>query len=162
MVTKGRFVWTGRKWELCTDPQKLGGVTDEECENTSGTSGLLPEEIGRLRFHFGAFFLPLYWGIAHRIWAVLLLLLIYPLVFVLDWLESIPALSGICLWGVLVYAALSLSFRVFIGFEGYKWGWRRRRFQSVQQFLDTQHFWSGVAWALVALGFFMSIARALR
>jgi len=85
-------------------------------ENTSGTSGSVPEEIKG--WSWGAFWLDWKWGIGNSVWV------------------SFVAL------------VLPLIWHIYLGVKGNELAWQNRKFESVQQFKDTQAVWSKWGWII--------------
>jgi hypothetical protein len=86
--------------------------------NTSGTGAGAPREIGG--WNWGAFFLHFVWGIAHSVWVSLL-------VFV---------------------PVANLVMPFVLGAKGNLWAWQHRRFESIDEFKQTQRVWAWVGLAV--------------
>ena len=91
-----------------------------EIENTSGTgySAVVPEEIKGL--NWGAFFIPVFWGIVHRVW-----------------------LGVLCLAPVVGFI---LPFVLLV--KGNDWAWQSKHWDSIDQFKHTQKKW--MYWGIAA------------
>jgi len=89
-----------------------------------GRQAVVPQELKG--FNWGAFLWSWIWSIAHKTWIGLLSL--------------VPVI------GVIVWFAL--------GFKGNEWGWRSRRWESVEHFRQVQQKWTrwGVVGIVVSLG----------
>ncbi len=74
-------------------------------------------------WNWGAFWLSWIWGIAHNVWIALLAL------------------------------CLGLIWSIVLGIKGNEWAWQHRRFDSVEQFKQTQAVWAKWGWIL----FFVSL-----
>jgi ABC-type spermidine/putrescine transport system permease subunit II len=100
-------------------------------ENTSGqgSTALVPQEIDR--WNWGAFLLHWIWGIGNN--TLIALLMFVPLVNV-----------------VMVF---------ILGAKGSTWAWRNKRWQSVEQFKDTQRKWA--IWGLVVYSLLIALFVAL-
>lgn len=85
--------------------------------NNSGTGEAPPPEIAGMGFNWGAFFLTWVWGIAHGVWNSLLFFILY------------------IIWAIA------------LGVKGNDWAWRNRKFQSVEQFKETQAVWA--RWGII-------------
>ena len=88
--------------------------------NTSGTgySAVVPDEIKGL--NWGAFFIPVVWGVFHKVW-----------------------LSVLCLVPI---AGLILPF--FLLVKGNDWAWQSKHWDSIEQFKRTQKKW--MYWGIAA------------
>ncbi len=75
-------------------------------------------------WNWGAFWWSWIWGIAHNVWIALL------------------ALCLGLIWGIV------------LGIKGNEWAWQHRRFDSIEQFKQTQAVWAKWGWVL----FFVSLA----
>ncbi len=130
-----------------TDWVRLEGVTDEDWErakeiariraaealqeNTSGTSAEPPAEVRTMGWCWGGFTFIFVWAFANRAVGIGILCLI-PLVYVV------------------------MAF--YLGFRGHEVAWRKRRFDSFQQYKETMRVWDKwglwwfvINWALVGL-----------
>lgn len=96
-------------------------LTKPAYANNSGTGGDPPPEVLSMGFNWGAFLLHWIWGIANGVWNSLL-------VFV-----------------------LGLVWMVVLGLKGNEWAWRARKFDSIEQFRETQAAWS--RWGIILLVF---------
>ncbi len=67
---------------------------------------------------WGAFWLHWIWGIAHNVWIALLALCLGPI-----WM-------------------------IVLGIKGNEWAWQHRRFDSIEQFKQTQAVWAKWGWVL--------------
>ena len=90
-------------------------------ENTSGTGGPVPEEVRQMGWNWGAFWLNWIWGIAHNVWISLLTF------------------------------CLGLIWQIVLGIKGNEWAWQHRRFDSIEQFKQTQAVWSKWGWIIFAI-----------
>ena len=70
---------------------------------------------------WGAFWLNWIWGIAHNVWISLL------------------------------YFCLGLIWMIVLGIKGNEWAWQHRRFDSIEQFKETQAVWSKWGWIIFAI-----------
>jgi hypothetical protein len=73
-------------------------------------------------FNFGAFALNFIWAFAHNLtgWGVAILIIgIIPVVQIID-----------------------IGFAIYLGIKGTELAWKKRRFESIQQFKDTQRVWT--------------------
>jgi len=98
-------------------------------ENTSGQgeNTQIPEEIDR--WNWGAFFLNAIWGVGNKTYLALLAL--------------IPIIN------IFVIIAL--------GFNGNKWAWRNKRWNSVEHFKSVQQKWTYAGYAACAIYLFVFI-----
>jgi hypothetical protein len=100
-------------------------------ENTSGQGSAAPVPPEIERWNWGAFLLHWIWGIGNN--TLIALLMFVPLVNV-----------------VMVF---------ILGAKGSTWAWRNKRWESVEQFKDTQRKWA--IWGVVAYGFLIATFVAL-
>jgi len=85
--------------------------------NNSGTGGDPPPEVMNMGFNWGAFFLHWIWGVAHGVWNSFLVII------------------------------LGIIWQIVLGVKGNEWAWRNRKFESVEQFKQTQAVWS--KWGII-------------
>lgn len=95
--------------------------------NTSGTGGPVPEEIRAMGWSWGAFWLNWIWGIAHNVWLSLLVF------------------------------CLGIIWMIVLGIKGNEWAWQHRRFDSIEQFKQTQAVWSSWGWIIFFVTLVLSI-----
>ena len=91
-------------------------------ENTSGAgkAAVVPPQIKR--WNWGAFFFGGIWALGNSVWI-----------------------------GLLGFVPLvNIVMSVVLGIKGNEWAWRKKRWPSVENFLQTQKHWTGAAAALVA------------
>jgi len=88
-------------------------------QNTSGTgkSAILPPELKG--WNWGAFWLSWIWGIRNRTWIAFLVFIPY---FGLVWI-------------------------FFLGAKGNKWAWQNEKWETIEQFKQSQHRWA--KWGLI-------------
>jgi len=96
-----------------------GAVSESEGQNTSGTGGTatLPPELKG--WNWGAFWLGWIWGIRNRTWIAFLSFIPY---FGLVWM-------------------------FFLGAKGNKWAWQNQKWDSIEQYKESQHRWA--KWGLI-------------
>ena len=108
-------------------------TTSSECvgQNTSGTgkSAILPPEIKG--WNWGAFWLTWIWGIRNKTW--------------IAFLTFIPFFGFV--WAF------------FLGAKGNKWAWQNEKWESIEQFKESQHRWA--KWGLIIFIIVMSPLIAL-
>lgn len=86
--------------------------TQYDIRSGKGDASVVPEEIKK--WHWGAFTLSWIWGLWNHVWISLLVL--------------IPLLNLVVL--------------VVLGIKGNEWAWRKKRWESMEQFQKIQHKWS--------------------
>ncbi|HZT44052.1 MAG TPA: GYF domain-containing protein [Chthonomonadaceae bacterium] len=91
-------------------------------QNTSGTNGLVPPEVEAMGWSWGAFGVNWIWCLAHN--QVLLGICILILNF-------IPFIGGLVTLGIAIY----------LGINGNKLAWQKRRYESLQQFQTVERIW---------------------
>lgn len=76
-------------------------------------------------------------------------------------------INGSPLWGALgligsIIGIVGLVYFFYIGFEGKQLAWRSRRFDSIQQYMDTMRIWNnwGIGLIVAELALFMLLAIA--
>jgi hypothetical protein len=96
-------------------------LSEIRSENTSGMgfSAAVPKEIEGL--NWGAFFIPLLWGIFNKVWPAVL---------------SLVPMVGLVMSFVLL-------------FKGNEWAWQSKRWDSIEQFKRTQRKW--MYWGIASL-----------
>jgi hypothetical protein len=102
-------------------------VQPPAAENTSGQGGAVPAEVMGMGFNWGAFWLTWIWGIAHGVWNSFLVLV------------------------------LNIIWSIVLGVKGNEWAWRSRRFDSVEQFRQTQAVWSKWGWILFIIWLVLAV-----
>ncbi len=99
----------------------VSGVFDQR--SGKGKGSVIPEEIKG--WSWGAFGIPIMWGIYHRAW--------------------------VTLWGLLLIGApfilVGMLWQVYVGVKGNEWAWRKNTWESVEQFKAAQHKWK--PWGIV-------------
>ncbi len=108
--------------------------------------GSVPPEIARLRWNWGAFFLPWLWCVNHK----------------LKWGWGILVVTALWVFGGslgYVFGIVYFGCALCLGLEGYTLGWQNRRFDGgTAQYFDVQRKW--LAWG-VAAPVLLFAARAL-
>ena len=89
---------------------------EETAENTSGQgeSAAVPEEVKG--WNWGAFALTWIWGIFSKVWLAFLMFIPVPL--------------------------FGLAWAIVLGIKGNEWAWRNKKWDSIEQFKDTQRSWN--------------------
>lgn len=128
------------------DPQQLGVPY---FQNTSGigTTSVVPNEL-RGGWNWGAFFLTLFWSISHNV----LIGLIPTGIWLITLLINDPYFNGFSIF-------LQFILYIMMGLKGNEWAWKYRKWDSIQQFRDTQRVWRD--WALGILGVAVTIGFGL-
>ena len=67
--------------------------------------------------------------------------------FLMNWIWAIPHSAWV---GLVLSLLLGIVGAIFLGVKGNELAWQNRRWESVQQFKDTQRVWA--IWGLVILG----------
>ena len=116
----------------------MNNLYDEEFVNTSGggPEAEVPDEVAD-HFNWGAFLLNWIWGLGNKSYITLLILLVSFIPFV-----NLIAPFVFCIW---------------FGFEGNKWAWRNKRFQSIEHFHSYQKKWVIAGLILPIVGLILSI-----
>ena len=96
-----------------------------DARSGKGDASVVPKEIKK--WHWGAFTLSLIWGLWNNVWISLLLL--------------VPLLNLVIL--------------VMLGIKGNEWAWRKKRWESIEQFQRVQHKWS--MWGIGILVFKITV-----
>ena len=101
--------------------------------NTSGmgSHAVLPDELKGM--NAGAFFLPVFWSIAHSTWIGLLCL--------------VP------------YVGIIMSFVLL--FKGNEMAWQNRKWNSIQEFKDTQKKWTMWSVGILVVGIVLGVIVAV-
>lgn len=85
-----------------------------------------------------------FWAIPHRVWTGIVLCLLLPCVG-----KGVEVFTGLEVYHTAGHV-LQLIGAIVLGIKGNAWAWQNRRWESVQQFRDTQRVW--VIWGLVLVG----------
>lgn len=101
--------------------------------NNSGRDEMPPTEVVAMGFSWGAFGLCWIWGIANKVWISLVSL-------ALGFIPGVGPVANFC-------------FVIWLGRKGHELAWRRRRFESMEQYRTTMAVWN--AWGIA--GFIMQI-----
>ncbi len=103
----------------------------EERINNSGMKGEVPPEIARLKWNWGAFFLPFLWSITHNLkwgWSILAITIVS------------RAHNHIGSLFSVMYIAVS----IYLGLKGHTLAWQNRRFDGgMEQYFAVQRKWLG-------------------
>lgn len=120
------------------EEESINNILNEENLNTSGggPEAIVPDDVAE-HFNWGAFLLNWVWGIGNKSYITLLILLAY----------SIP----------LVNLIAPLAFCIWFGFEGNKWAWQNKRFESIEHFHSYQKKWVVAGLILPVIGLILSI-----
>ena len=111
----------------------------------------LPAEV-RGGWNWGAFWLPSFWGLAHRTLQTLIVFGLAVLSFsVLLGLAAVNSHSSLFAIIFLGFWVAGFPFSIWFGLRGNEWAWRNRRFQSVEEFRKVQKIWGNWAKVLFAL-----------
>ncbi len=115
-------------------PQKYQPKAPAQSEFTSysQTQSGYPSRIASFQWHWGGFLLPFLWGLSHRQWWVLLMLIPYV--------------------GILI----ELVFCIYFGINGHKIAWDSGRFSSEEECIACQRIWLNWSVALVIISFILS------
>ncbi len=144
-------------------PVGSAGYGAQAYRNNSGEQGHLPPEIERLRWHWGAFFFPIFWTRKHGLTTVasvlaggLLFLRVLRYIF-----AAINPSIVLLIWGI--YGVAYLSLQVYGGLNGHKIGWRNRHFPGgVEEYFKVQSAWMwwgfGINLLLVPMLWFLFFA----
>ncbi len=110
--------------------------------NNSGEQSHLPPEIERLRWHWGAFFFPIFWTRKHGLTTIASVLagsLLFLRVLRYIFAALNPSLVLI-IWGI--YGVAYFSLQVYGGLNGHKIGWRNRHFPGgLEEYFKVQSAW---------------------
>jgi hypothetical protein len=101
--------------------------------NTSGTEGFTPQEIQRLKWHWGAFFLAPIWAAFHKLegWTFSILVLFLLRVFVFAH-QSLAVTIGVT----------SLGMQIYLGLNGHKLAWTKRRYPGgLSEYFQVERAW---------------------
>jgi len=97
------------------------GMQAGPAANTSGQGGPVPDEVKNMGWNWGAFWLTWIWGSGNGVWIS---------------------------FGALV---LGIIWSVVLGLKGNEWAWQNRRFESIEQFRETQAAWSKWGWIVLVV-----------
>ena len=108
--------------------------------NTSGQGSKAPvPKLAANKFNWGAFFLTWIWGLYHKKYLTLIVLLILPVTILLH--KFTPQLD------VKVLSCLGFFFSLYFGIKGNTWAWQGRHYDSINQFHASQRKWA--IWGLI-------------
>ncbi len=107
-----------------SQPAAHGGYAGE---NTSGMDTTVPPQVQNMGFSWGAFGLTWIWGIGNQVWIAFLGFLI----------GLVPYLGALG----------NIVFYIWLGMNGHELAWKKRRFDSLEQFQSTMRVWN--TWGLV-------------
>jgi hypothetical protein len=126
--------------------------------NGSGTRGSVPEELLG-GWNWGAFWLPVLWGLSHNSPQTLWIFALWGL----STLVSIPLsliLPNAALGdytSMLVTWPGGIALGIWFGRRGNEWAWRNRRFESVEHFRQVQRVWASWSIGLMSLTIGMAL-----
>lgn len=108
--------------------QMYGGLTNTGANDSgTGATAVLPEELKG--FSWAAFLMSWIWSIAHNTWIGLLVFIPY-----LGWIMAFV-----------------------LGFKGNEWAWQNRKWDSIEQFRETQKVWTKWGIGLLLFGAVMGV-----
>lgn len=117
--------------------------------NTSGMKGEVPPEIARLKWNWGAFFLPFLWSVSHKIkwgWGILALTLL--------------SRAGGVIGGL--FAIVYVGAAIYLGLKGHTLAWQNRRFDGgTAQYFAVQRKWLTWGLAVSVLSTVLVVAGAI-
>ncbi len=122
--------------------------------NTSGTDGPLPPEIARLKFSWGAFGISFWWLAFHNMVPAALAVLVGVVgvkVIDLEVLHKPYSIADLLIWIVYFYC----------GFQGHKLAWRKRRYDSLEQYFKVESAWKNWTIGLMCVGVIFGILAVL-
>jgi len=97
------------------------GMQAGPAANTSGQGGPVPDEVKNMGWSRGAILLTWIWGISHGVWNSFLVVI------------------------------LGIIWQIVLGVKGNEWAWQNRRFESIEQFRETQAAWSKWGWIVLVV-----------
>ena len=97
--------------------------TDTAKLNTSGQGASVTVPTELQGWNWGAFLLTWVWGIGNRVWLALLALVPIPLV--------------------------GIAMSILLGVKGNEWAWQYKKWDSIEQFRQTQRIW--LYWGIASL-----------
>ncbi|MFZ2414414.1 MAG: DUF2628 domain-containing protein [Minisyncoccia bacterium] len=139
--------------------------TTQSPTNTSGQgrNAVVPKEIKG--WNWGAFLLSWIWGLSHRVWVTIILILIFSIpVFMgymcLDITTGFSSRLFISLIRLLVLSPImNFIIGIILGIKGNEWAWRSRRYDSTDKFKIKEKKWivSGIIGIILELLSFIII-----
>ena len=103
------------------------GITITANTSGQGKNAVLPPEIKG--WAWGAFLIPIFWGIGNRVWIALLCFVPY----------------------------VGFVMVIVLGIKGNEWAWRSKKWDSVEHFRRTQKTWEKWGWILTIFVFLLPI-----
>lgn len=148
-----------------TWPPPVGGpgYGAQAYRNNSGEQSHLPPELERLRWHWGAFFLPTFWSRRHGLRALAFIIVIA--FFLLRVLRSTFSASSAVVFVALyvLYAVAHLGVQVYFGMNGHKIAWRNRHFPGgVDEYFKVQNRWMWWGFGISAFGIVLLAAALIQ
>lgn len=118
------------------------GYGAQAYRNNSGEQSHLPPELERLRWHWGAFFFPIFWTRKHGLTTIatvlaggFLFLRVLRMVF-----AAINPSVVLMIW--VLYGIAYFGLQMYGGLNGHKIGWRNRHFPGgVEEYFKVQSAW---------------------
>jgi hypothetical protein len=121
-----------------------------------GTAGELPADL-RGRWNWGAFWLPVPWGLSHNVRQPLLVFVLWAVAVMLNSSAEVIGIPAIGprnarvgpVWLILWPAGIAVG--AWCARRGNEWAWANRRFQSAEHFREVQRMWAASAAVLMVL-----------
>lgn len=118
-------------------------------QKTRFRSGKKPAKL--TDFNFGAFLIPVFWTIGHRLWGYAALLIGLLIINV-----GVPILAlvlgPIALLPMILIMLIRLGFAIYLGINGSQLAWNKARLPDVDNFLKMQRSWAIAG--VITVGFF--------
>ncbi len=120
--------------------------------NNSGTNGPIPPEIAKLKWNWGAFVVTPFWLGYHgmRFFGCLLFLVVGCIRLASKVSESYA-----------LFGFLTLAVNIYCGLVGHKLAWRRRRYESLEQYIEVESIWRNWAIGFLVLALVRQILVSL-
>lgn len=148
------------RWERAVHPRP---ARPGQRVNQSGASHASSVREITNRWNWGAFFLGSIWALGNRLWLVIGVALVCWTMLSALWalLDALLAHSPDAQMPLLpaFIVGASVVWRVVLGLRGSRWAWRYRRFDSIEEFRDTQRVWAAWGLGLFALHALSILAR---
>jgi tetratricopeptide (TPR) repeat protein len=119
-----------------------------------------PPPAEAMKWNWGAFLLSLFWTPAHNLWGWFVVFLVLEVVLSLAPLALVGRRAGPIVLMVAL-TGMDLAASIYLGINGGRLAWARRRFSSVEDFIGVQRIWAWVGLAYLLVCALMGVILAV-
>jgi hypothetical protein len=130
-------------------PPTAPDFAQQEDENTSGLRRGVPQQVAAYKWNWGAFLLPFWWCISHRLYGFALASVVTVVVVA----TSLVGISSTVGSGAATVGAIAtFGLYVYLGMKGHRLAWENRWFEGgIKQYREVQTIWMwcGIVLAII-------------